>query len=104
MHSSDAFIPQYGEVVTTAFGFRPNAKRYKRWSPKRNGMSAASFASNFTGQHYRRRSQEYEESVRSKNCDHGREKIPYDQSDATGFIRLNALRIKLRAAIQSRDD
>ena len=24
----------------------------------------------------------------------------YDQTDATGFIRLNALRLKLRAAIQ----
>jgi argininosuccinate synthase len=24
-------------------------------------------------------------------------KSPYDQSDATGFIRLNALRLKLRA-------
>ena len=75
MHSSDAFIPQYGEVVTTAFGFRPNAKRYKSWSPKRNAMSAASFASNFTGQHYRRQSQESEESLRSKNRDHGRRRI-----------------------------
>lgn len=26
----------------------------------------------------------------------------YDQSDATGFIRLNALRLKLRAAMQGR--
>ena len=25
----------------------------------------------------------------------------YDQSDATGFIRLNALRLKMRAAIKS---
>jgi len=25
----------------------------------------------------------------------------YDQNDATGFIRLNALRIKLRAAMQN---
>jgi hypothetical protein len=24
----------------------------------------------------------------------------YDQTDATGFIRLNALRLKLRAALQ----
>jgi len=28
----------------------------------------------------------------------------YDQSDATGFIRLNALRLKLRAAMQRRGD
>jgi argininosuccinate synthase len=27
----------------------------------------------------------------------------YDQSDATGFIRLNALRLKVRAALKSRD-
>jgi hypothetical protein len=26
---------------------------------------------------------------------------PYDQSDATGFIHLNALRLKLRAALKS---
>ncbi len=28
----------------------------------------------------------------------------YDQSDATGFIRLKALRLKLRAALKSRGD
>ena len=28
----------------------------------------------------------------------------YDQNDATGFIRLNALRLKLRAAMQRRGD
>jgi argininosuccinate synthase len=28
----------------------------------------------------------------------------YDQSDATGFIRLNALRLKLRAALKGRGD
>jgi argininosuccinate synthase len=27
----------------------------------------------------------------------------YDQNDATGFIRLNALRLKVRAAVKSRD-
>jgi hypothetical protein len=26
----------------------------------------------------------------------------YDQSDAAGFIRLNALRLRLRAALQSK--
>ena len=29
------------------------------------------------------------------------EKSSYDQSDATGFIRLNALRLKVRAALTS---
>jgi argininosuccinate synthase len=28
----------------------------------------------------------------------------YDQNDATGFIRLNALRLKLRAAMQNKGD
>ena len=28
----------------------------------------------------------------------------YDQSDATGFIRLNALRLKLRATLKDRGD
>ena len=28
----------------------------------------------------------------------------YDQSDATGFIRLNALRLKLRATLKGRGD
>jgi argininosuccinate synthase len=28
----------------------------------------------------------------------------YDQTDATGFIRLNALRLKLRATMQKRGD
>jgi hypothetical protein len=29
---------------------------------------------------------------------------PYSQDDATGFIRLNALRLKLRALMQNRGD
>jgi argininosuccinate synthase len=28
----------------------------------------------------------------------------YDQNDATGFIRLNALRLKLRAVLKGRGD
>jgi argininosuccinate synthase len=30
-------------------------------------------------------------------------KSTYDQGDATGFIRLNALRLKVRSATRSRD-
>ena len=30
------------------------------------------------------------------------EKSSYDQSDATGFIRLNALRLKVRSALKSK--
>jgi argininosuccinate synthase len=33
-----------------------------------------------------------------------RDASAFDQNDATGFIRLNALRLKLRAALQARND
>jgi len=44
MHSSNAFIPKCSELVTTAFGFRPNAKRFRHWLPKRSATSPASSA------------------------------------------------------------
>jgi len=46
MHLRDSLIPKYSTLVYN--GFRPNAKRFRRSSPKHNATCLASLGSNFT--------------------------------------------------------
>src|SRR5437763_12121895 len=99
MHSSDAFIPQYGELVTTAFGFRPNAKRFRHWLPKPNARrhwrgARKTLQSNIIVAGRKSPKSLYDPKLATMEASGT---STYDQSDATGFIRLHALRLKLRA-------
>ena len=55
----------------------------------------------YKGQHHRRRPQKSEESLRPKIATMEGGASAYDQSEATGFIRLNAFRLKVRAVMKS---
>jgi len=57
----------------------------------------------YKGKHHHRRPQKPEKFVRSGDRDHGRRPVRYDQADATGFIRLNALRLKVRPKEKKRN-
>src|SRR5947199_8582250 len=103
MHSSDAFIPQYGELVTTAFSFHQTAKRFRRWSQKRNVMSMGSLGSNFTRATLSSpagKAQKVFTILRLQRW----KAMPRRTTKATptGFIRLHALRLKVRAALKSK--
>ena len=99
MHLRDSLIPKYSELVYNGFWF----------SPEREALQAlvTDTQRNVTGlvrvKLYRgniivvgRKSPKslYDPKIATMEG----EKSAYDQGDATGFIRLNALRLKLRAA------
>ncbi len=99
MHSSDAPIPKYSELVYNGFWFSPEREapqalitetqrdvtglvRFKLY--KGNVIVAGRKSPKIL----------YDTKIATMEG----ESSSFDQSDATGFIRLNALRLKLRAA------
>src|SRR6202045_1480094 len=102
MHLRDSLIPKYSELVYNGFWF----------SPEREALQAlvTETQKNVTGlvrlKLYKgniivagRKSPKslYDSKIATMEGDES----AYDQSDATGFIRLNALRLKVRAALKS---
>jgi argininosuccinate synthase len=105
MHLRDSLIPKYSELVYNGFWF----------SPEREALQAlvSETQRNVTGlvrlKLYKgniivvgRKSPKslYDPKIATMEG----QKSAYDQGDATGFIRLNALRLKLRAAQKGRGD
>jgi argininosuccinate synthase len=99
MHLRDSLIPKYSELVYNGFWF----------SPEREALQAlvTETQRNVTGLV---RLKLYKGNIIVAGCKSSKslydpkiatmegEKSAYDQGDATGFIRLNALRLKVRAA------
>jgi len=102
MHLRDSFIPKYAELVYNGFWF----------APEREMLQAAIEQSQETvtgdvrvklfkgGVHVCGRRSPY--SLYSPELVSFDEAGGYDQSDATGFIKLNALRLRVRAAMNSK--
>ena len=102
MHLRDGFIPKYAELVYNGFWF----------SPEREMLQAAITQSQETatgdvrvklykgGVHVCGRRSPY--SLYSPELVSFDEAGGYDQSDATGFIKLNALRLRVAAAMKTR--
>jgi argininosuccinate synthase len=104
MHLRDSLVPKYSTLVYNGFWF----------SPERGALQAlvTETQRDVTGvvrlKLYKgntivvgRKSPKslYDPKIATMESDAS----TYDQSDATGFIRLNALRLKVRAALKSRD-
>ena len=100
MQSKDALTRNTASLFTMAFGFHPNARRFKRSSPNANRCAPQTLQR----QCHRRRPQKPEELYDPEIARMKGHASAYAQSDATGFIRLNALRLKLRAALKGRGD
>ena len=103
MHLRDSLVPKYSTLVYNGFWF----------SPEREALQAlvTETQKNVTGlvrlKLYKgniivagRKSPKslYDSKIATMESDES----AYDQSDATGFIRLNALRLKVRAALKSK--
>ena len=101
MQSSDILLPKYSELVSNGFWF----------SPERDALQAlvTETQRDLTGvvrlKLYKgniivagRKSPKslYDPKIATMEDD----SLAYDQTEATGFIRLNALRLKLRAALK----
>ena len=91
----DALIPRYAEMIYDGYCLRRSVRFCKRPSTPRKRTSAAGFGSSFT----RATSSLPDAGPIHRSIFQGgdfEEDDVYNQGDADGFIRLNALRLRLR--------
>jgi len=100
MHSSDAPIPKYSELVYNGFWFSPEREALQALiTETQRGVTGLVRLKLYKGNVIvaGRKSPKtlYDPKIATMEGDAS----AYDQSDATGFIRLNALRLRLRVAM-----
>jgi argininosuccinate synthase len=113
MHLRDSLIPKYGALIYNGFWFSPerealqalvtetqrNVTGVVRLKLYKGNIIVAGRKSPKSLYDPKIATMEDEESIRQRTDSPWR---TYDQGDATGFIRLNALRLKVRAALKSK--
>src|SRR5437762_1784009 len=111
MHLRDSLIPKYSELVYNGFWFSPerealqalvaetqrNVSGIVRLKLYKGNIIVAGRKSPKSLYDPKIATMERDESIRQRTDSPWR---TYDQGDATGFIRLNALRLKVRAALK----
>jgi argininosuccinate synthase len=105
MHLRDSLIPKYSELVYNGFWFSPEREALQALvtETQRNIIGLVRlklYKGNIIVAGRKSPKGLYDPKIATMEG----EKSAYDQGDATGFIRLNALRLKLRAAMQGRGD
>ncbi len=100
MHLRDGLIPKYSELVYNGFWFSPEREALQALvtETQRNVTGVVRlklYKGNIIVAGRRSPKSLYDPDIASMED----VKSAYDQSDATGFIRLNALRLKVRAAL-----
>jgi argininosuccinate synthase len=115
MHLRDELIPKYSTLVYNGFWFSPEREALQalvtetqrditgvvRLKLYKGNIIVAGRKSPKSLYDPKIATMESDESIRQRTDSPWR---TYDQSDATGFIRLNALRLKVRAALKGRGD
>ena len=101
MHLRDSLIPKYSELVYNGFWFSPEREALQALvtETQRNVTGLVRlklYKGNIIVVGRRSPKSLYDSKIATMEG----EKSAYDQGDATGFIRLNALRLKLRAAMK----
>jgi argininosuccinate synthase len=102
MHLRDSLIPKYSELVYNGFWFSPEREALQALvsETQRNVTGVVRlklYKGNIIVAGRKSPTSLYDPKIVTMEGDAS----AYDQSDATGFIRLNALRLKLRAALKS---
>jgi argininosuccinate synthase len=111
MHLRDSLIPKYSALIYNGFWFSPEREALQalvtetqrdvtgvvRLKLYKGNIIVAGRKSPKSLYDSKIATMEGEESIRQRTDSPWR---TYDQSDATGFIRLNALRLKVRAALK----
>ena len=102
MHLRDGFIPQYAKLVYNGFWFAPEREMLQAAiTESQKTVSGDVRVKLFKGAvHVIGR--QSPNSLYNPELVSFDEEGGYDQTDATGFIKLNALRLRVRAAMQSR--
>ena len=102
MHLRDSLIPKYSELVYNGFWFSPEREALQALvtETQRDVMGLVRlkfYKGNIIVAGRKSPKSLYDPRIATMEGDES----SYDQNDATGFIRLNALRLKLRAAMQT---
>ncbi len=105
MHLRDSLIPKYSELVYNGFWFSPEREALQALvtETQRNVTGVVRlklYKGNIIVVGRKSPKSLYDPKIATMEG----EKSAYNQGDATGFIRLNALRLKLRAAQKGRGD
>jgi len=102
MHLRDGFIPQYAKLVYNGFWFAPEREMLQAAiDESQKTITGDVRVKLFKGAvHVIGRQSDF--SLYNPELVSFDEEGGYDQTDATGFIKLNALRLRVRAAIKSR--
>src|SRR5437762_1387606 len=105
MHLRDSLIPKYSELVYNGFWFSPEREALQALVTETQRDVAGVvrlklYKGNIIVAGRKSPKRLYDPKIATMEG----EKSAYDQGDATGFIRLNALRLRIRAALtQARD-
>ncbi len=102
MHLRDSFIPKYAELVYNGYWFAPEREMLQAAITKsqENATGTVRVKLYKGGVHVCGRKSPY--SLYDPNIVSFDEAGGYDQSDATGFIKLNALRLRVLATMNSK--
>jgi argininosuccinate synthase len=103
MHLRDSFIPQYSTLVYNGFWFAPERQALQALvtETQRNVSGIVRlklYKGNIIAAGRKSAKSLYDADIATME---GSASTAYDQSDATGFIRLNALRLKVAAAVDA---
>jgi argininosuccinate synthase len=98
MHLRDSLIPKYGELVYNGFWFSPEREALQALvSETQRNVTGVVRLKLYKGNIIVAGRKSPKSLYDAKIATMEGEESAYDQGDATGFIRLNALRLKLRA-------
>ena len=101
MHLRDSLIPKYSELVYNGFWFSPERKALQALvTETQRDVSGVVRLKLYKGNIIVAGRKSPKSLYDPKIATMEGEKSTYDQGDATGFIRLNALRLKVRAALK----
>ena len=102
MHLRDSLVPKYSELVYNGFWFSPEREALQALITETQRdvtglVRLKLYKGNIIVAGRKSPKSLYDPRIATMEGDES----SYDQNDATGFIRLNALRLKLRAAMQT---
>jgi argininosuccinate synthase len=102
MHLRDSLIPKYSELVYNGFWFSPEREALQALvTETQRDVTGTVRLKLYKGSIIVAGRKSPKTLYNPKIATMEGDASAYDQSDATGFIRLNALRLKMRAAIKS---
>jgi argininosuccinate synthase len=102
MHLRDSLIPKYSSLVYNGFWFSPEREALQAFVTETQRdvtgvVRLKLYKGNIIVAGRKSPKSLYDPKIATMEGD----KSPYDQGDATGFIHLNALRLKARAALRN---